>query len=449
MNSLNDFEKEIVKLLSDLIKINTVNPPGNELEAAKFLAEKLSEEGLKPEIIETNKGRGNLITRIKGFGNKPTLLLLSHLDVVPANPKEWSVDPFSGAIKDGFIWGRGALDCKSLVVSEAMVMILLARNNVKLKGDLIFAATADEEKGGHEGVKSLIKANLEKIKADYVINEGGGFSIKTKKRRIFLIQTAEKTPAFIRIKSKGEPGHGSIPKPATNNALIKMAEVVKKLGTYKSKIVMIPTVKLFINEILKDEGLKGVLLSKLITNPIFADKILNKLNKKHKETVELLKAMLRMTITPTMVHGGIKENVIPSECEITFDCRLLPGQTREFLMSELKKVLKGIEGLEINVPRIDEAIESPIDTELFKTILRTLKKFEPNCSLVPYMITGTTDSRFFRRLGSICYGFHPIKPDMPLGSFMKMVHGIDERISIKDLVFGTKVLYEITKEFLG
>lgn len=448
MSEVNELEKEVVKLLSDLIKFNTVNPPGNELEVAKFLAEKLSEEGFKPEIIETDKGRGNLITRIKGVGEKPSLLLLSHLDVVPANPKEWSIDPFSGIIKDGFVWGRGALDCKSLVASEAMVMIMLSRSNFKPKGDLIFAATADEEKGGHKGVKWLIENNLEKIKADYVINEGGGFSFKTKKGRIFLVQTSEKTAFFVRIKSKGKPGHGSVPN-VTDNALIKMAEVIKRLGTYRSRIVITPTVKLFINEFLKDKGLKGILFSKLITNPLLADIILNRFDETYKETVEFLRAMLRMTIAPTIVHGGIKENVIPSECECTFDCRLLPGQTREYLISELKKALKGIKEIEIHVPKVNEAIESPIDTDLFKTILKTLREFEPNCSIVPYMVTGATDSRYFRRLGSICYGFHPIKPDMPLGTFMKMIHGINERIAIKDLIFGTKVLYKLVKNFLS
>ncbi|MEM3506701.1 MAG: M20/M25/M40 family metallo-hydrolase [Candidatus Bathyarchaeia archaeon] len=441
-------EEEVVKLLSDLIKFNTVNPPGNELEAAKFLAEKLSNEGLSPEILEADEGRGNLIARIKGSGEKPSLLLLSHLDVVSANPKEWIIDPFSGTVKDGFVWGRGALDCKSLVASEAMVMIMLSRENFKPKGDLIFAATADEEKGGHKGVKWLIKNNLEKIKADYVINEGGGFSLKTKKGRTFLVQTAEKVAFFVRIKSKGKPGHSSIPNVA-DNAIIKMAEVIKRLGTYKPKIMVTLTVKLFIDEILKGKGIKGILLSKLITNPLFTDMVMNRFNKTDKETIGLLKAMLRMTIAPTIVHGGIKENVIPSECESVFDCRLLPSQKREYLISELKKVLKGIEGIEINVPEAEEALESPINTEFYKTILKTLKEFEPNCSIVPYMTTGVTDSRFFRRLGSICYGFHPIKPDIPLGEFMKMVHGINERISIKDLVFGTKVLYKLVKNFLS
>ncbi|MEM2897293.1 MAG: M20/M25/M40 family metallo-hydrolase [Candidatus Bathyarchaeia archaeon] len=447
MDEFDEIEEEVVELLSDLIKFNTVNPPGNELEAAKFLAEKLREEGLEPEIIETAKGRGNLIARIKGSGEKPSLLLLSHLDVVPADPKEWSVEPFSGVLKDGFVWGRGALDCKSLVASEAMVMLMLTRKNIKLKGDLIFAATADEEKGGHEGVKWLVKNEFEKIKAEYVINEGGGFSFQAKRGRMFLIQTAEKAAFFVRIKSKGKPGHGSVPN-VVDNAVIKMAEVIKRLGTYKPRIVVIPTVRLFIKEILKDRGFKGVLFSKLITNPLLADRILNRLDGELKGTNELFGAMLRMTMAPTIVHGGVKENVIPSECEGTFDCRLLPGQKREYLISELEKALKGIKKLEVNVPEAYEAIESPIDTELFETISKTLKEFEPDCSIVPYMITGSTDSRFLRRLGSVCYGFHPVKPDMPLGSFMRMVHGIDERIAIKDLVFGTKVLYRLVKNFL-
>ncbi|MEM2386384.1 MAG: M20/M25/M40 family metallo-hydrolase, partial [Candidatus Bathyarchaeia archaeon] len=174
---LKEVEDEITALLSDLIRINTTNPPGDETRAAKYLAETLKREGFICEVFESAPGRGNIITRLKGTGEKPNLLLLSHLDVVAANPKEWSVDPFSGLVKDGFVWGRGAVDMKSMTAMEVMVMKLLKRNRVKLKGDVILAATADEERGGEYGVGWLVHNHPEKVRADYVINEGGGQAV--------------------------------------------------------------------------------------------------------------------------------------------------------------------------------------------------------------------------------------------------------------------------------
>ncbi|MEM2320176.1 MAG: M20/M25/M40 family metallo-hydrolase, partial [Candidatus Bathyarchaeia archaeon] len=208
---IEEVEEEVTELLSDLIRINTTNPPGNETLAAKYLAETLEKEGFKCEVLESLPGRGNIITRLKGTVGKPSLLLLSHLDVVAANPKEWSVEPFSGLVKDGFVWGRGAMDTKSLTAIEVMVMKLLKRDNVKLKGDLIFAATADEERGGEAGAGWLVANYPEKVVAEYVINEGGGQAIPMGGKNIFTIQTAEKGVVWFKVKAKGTPGHGSVP----------------------------------------------------------------------------------------------------------------------------------------------------------------------------------------------------------------------------------------------
>jgi len=182
---LDETREEVTSLLSDLIRINTTNPPGNETPAAKYLAETLEREGFECEVLESAPGRGNLITRLKGTGEKPSLLLLSHLDVVAANPKEWSVNPFSGLVKDGFVWGRGAMDMKSMTAMEVMVMKLLKRRGVKLKGDVILAATADEERGGEYGAGWLVKNHPEKVRADYVINEGGGSSYPSGRQKRF------------------------------------------------------------------------------------------------------------------------------------------------------------------------------------------------------------------------------------------------------------------------
>ncbi len=412
------------------------------------MAGKLGEDGLKCEVIEPSEGRGNMITKIKGKGEKPSLLLLSHLDVVPATPKEWSVDPLSGLVKDGFVWGRGALDCKNLVAMEAMVMKLLMRNGMKPKGDIIFAATADEERGGGHGVQWLVEHCLEKIRAYNVINEGGGFSLPINGKHVFTVQTAEKGIVWMKVRAGGRPGHGSIPG-AADNAVLRMAEVVRRLGTHRSKILVVPTVKQLIQNLSKKRGTASRLLSSLLTNPLLADIILDRMAKRERGIAEMLRAMLRTTMAPTIIHGGIKENIIPSECEAIFDCRILPGQTKEMLLDEVKSVLKGIEKLEFETIKADEPTESPLETPLFKQIQETLMEFMPNCSVIPFMMTGGTDSRFLRKVGSICYGFQPMKIDMPIDEFLKMAHGIDERVSIKNLVFGTSVLYRLVNQLMA
>ena len=448
---LEDVRDEVTELLSELIKIDTTNPPGNETAAAKFLAEYLEKEGLKCEIVESAPGRGSLITRIKGEGKGPSLLLLSHLDVVPALAKEWSVPPFSGIVKDNFVWGRGSLDCKSLVAMEAMIMKLLKREKFKPKGDIIFAATADEEKGGNYGVGWLVKNCPEKIKADFVINEGGGFSIPINGKHIFTVQTAEKGVMWLKIRAKGRPGHGSIPS-AADNAILRMAKVAEAIGTYRSKIRVVPAVKQMIEGLAKERGTVWQLLSRLLISPRFADKILDRMAKDEPATAEFLRAMLRNTMAPTMISGGIKENIIPSECEAVFDCRVLPGETRNSLLAEIKGVLSNakikLEKLEFEFIQADEPSESPIETPLYNAIQKVLRRFEPHSYVVPFMMTGGTDSRFLRRIGCICYGFAPMKTDMPLSDFLKMAHGIDERVSVDNLVFGVSVLYQLVREFM-
>ncbi|MGD8566219.1 MAG: M20/M25/M40 family metallo-hydrolase [Candidatus Bathyarchaeota archaeon] len=449
---LNDIEKEVTELLSKLISLDTTNPPGNETVAAEYLARVLEEDEFSCEVLEPATGRGSMITRLKGKDEAPSLLLLSHLDVVAADPKEWSVDPFSGVIKDGFVWGRGALDMKFLTAIEVIVMKLLKRNNVKLKGDVILAATADEEAGGRAGVHWLLHNHPEKIKTDYAINEGGGFGIPISNKLLFTVQNAEKGVVWLKIKARGRPGHGSIPS-AADNAVLRMADVAHRLGTYRSKVHVTTTAKRFIEGLVRARKsvIPRQLLSSIMTNPLLADRILDRLAKKQPGMAELIRAMLRTTIAPTILHGGVKTNVIPSNCEGTFDCRILPGQTKEMLLEEIKTVLQGIEleKLVFAFDKADKPSESPLDTPFYREIENVLKEFEPRCNVVPFMQTGGTDSRFLRAVGCVCYGFSPIKVDMPVDDFVKLAHGIDERISIENLVYGTSVLYTLIKRFMS
>jgi acetylornithine deacetylase/succinyl-diaminopimelate desuccinylase-like protein len=447
---LKEVEDEVTHFLSDLIRINTTNPPGNETIAAKYLAENLSKEGFKCELYESAPQRGSIITRMKGTGEKPRLLLLSHLDVVAADAKEWSVDPFSGVIKDGFVWGRGALDMKGMTTIEVITLKLLKRNNVKLKGDVILAATADEEQGGLSGADYLLRNYPEKIFADFVLNEGGGLAIPTKNRNVYTVQTAEKGIIWFKVKARGTPGHGSMPNVA-DNAILRMNKVIEKLGNYRSEILLVPTVKQFLNEIAREDPFLQRSFSRLLANPELSDQILDELAKTEPQLAEEIRPRLRMTLTPTMIHGGVKENVIPSECETVFDCRILPGQTSVQTLSLIKEMLKEVdsEKLSFESLQVQDSSESPAKTPLYDVITNVLNEFEPNCGVTPTLTTGGTDSRFFRRMGSVCYGFHPMHPEAPTGKVVKREHGIDERISIENLVFGTSVLYETVKRFMS
>jgi acetylornithine deacetylase/succinyl-diaminopimelate desuccinylase-like protein len=446
---LDETREEVTALLSDLIRINTTNPPGNETPAAKYLAETLEREGFECEVLESAPGRGNLITRLKGTGEKPSLLLLSHLDVVAANPKEWSVNPFSGLVKDGFVWGRGAMDMKSMTAMEVMVMKLLKRRGVKLKGDVILAATADEERGGEYGAGWLVKNHPEKVRADYVINEGGGQAVPVDGKNVFTIQTAEKGILWFKVKAKGRPGHGSVPG-AADNAILRMGRVVDRLGNHRAEVVLTPTVREFLEVMAREKREAGEALRLLLQNPAGADEVLDKLAQMDKGMAEELRAMLRMTITPTIIHGGVKENIIPSECEAVFDCRILPGQTPETALNYVKGLLDdiGLDKLDFEIIQANEPSESPTNTPLYKLMVETLKKFDPNCAVTPILLTGGTDSRFFRKMGAVCYGFQPALSDLPYGEILKMVHGVDERISVRNLVFGTSVLYHVVEKFL-
>ena len=446
---LNDVEQEVTQLLSDLIRINTTNPPGHETASANYIAKYMCNDGFKTEIIESTSGRGSVIARLKGTGQKPNLLLLSHLDVVAANPHEWTVDPFAGAIKDGYVYGRGAYDMKSMTAIEIMVLKLLRKNNVKLKGDVVLAGIADEEQGGEEGAGYILKNYREKVWCPYVINEGGGLAFPSKQGYVFPIQTAEKGILWLRIKAKGTPGHGSTPNTA-DNAVIRMTKVIDKLIGYKPPTIYVPTLKKFLAEMGKQDPQLEKTFAHLLANPDESEQILDQLAKTDNALAEEIRPRTKMTIAPTMIRGGVKENIIPSESEAVFDCRILPGQTIEETFDLIKGLLKDVvlNKLSFEFIQAHGGSESIMETDLYRTITHVLKEFEPDCGVTPTLTTGGTDSRFFREEGSICYGFQPMIPDEPNDKLEKRMHGIDERITVKNLVYGTSVLYETVKRFM-
>ncbi len=448
---LNEVEDEVAKILSNLIRIDSTNPPGNETAAAHFVAECLNDEGCDCNVYESAPGRGNVTTRLQGTGGKLSLLLLSHLDVVAANREEWSIDPFGGVIRDGFVWGRGALDMKGMTAVELMALKLLKRHNVKLKGDVVLAATADEEQGGLGGVGWLLENHPDEIFTDYALNEGGGLAVCVGNKNVYTVNTSEKGLLWLRIKARGFPGHGSLPNMA-DNAILRVQKVIEKLAGFRAPIMLVPAVKEFLSKMAEEDvGLRDP-FSRLLAEPEKADSILDELASAERLLVEELRPRIRMTIAPTMIRGGVKENVIPSECEAIFDCRLLPGQTVTETLASIKQLLEGVglDKLTFEVIHANEPSESPSETPLMNTIKDVLQEFEPGCGVTPVLMSGGTDSRFLRAKGSVCYGFHPMRPEKSqTAKVVKREHGIDERISVENLVFGTSVLYETVKRFLA
>jgi len=446
---LKEIEQEISHFLSQLINIDTTNPPGNETQAANFVAQYLAKDGFTSEVIESAPGRGSIITRLKGTGEKPSLLLLSHLDVVAANPTEWSVDPFTGTIKDGYVYGRGAYDMKGMTAVEVFTLKLLKKNKIPLKGDVVLAATADEEKGGEEGAGYLLRNHKQKVWCPYVLNEGGGLAVPQKKGNVYPVQTAEKGILWFKIKAKGSPGHGSTPNTA-DNAIVRMNKVITKLSEYQPETLYVPTLKQFLGEVSEINPDLKAPFKNLLNNPDQSEQILDELAKTDKALAEEIRPRTKTTITPTIIHGGVKENIIPSECEAVFDCRVLPGQSVDGTFTLIKSLLKdvGLDKLSFEIIQIHDGNESPTQTPLYSVVTDVLREFEPNCGVTPTLTTGGTDSRFFRETGSVCYGFHPMRPDEPNDELEKRMHGIDERITVENLVFGTSIFYETVKRFM-
>jgi acetylornithine deacetylase/succinyl-diaminopimelate desuccinylase family protein len=429
---------ELVKLLSNLLQIDTSNPPGNESNAAGFLRDWLRDRGVESEILEFEKARGNLVSRIKGSGEGPSLLLLSHTDVVPADPARWKIPPFSGAVKDGYVWGRGALDMKSMVAVETMVFSEMVGR--ELKGDLVLAATADEEKGG-SGIKDMMENALEKITVDYVINEGGGEGILTRKGWLFDIQTAERGVFWHRVRTKGSPAHGSVPGLGVN-AIDRMRPLLNRVSEFKGASERVEPSWRHVESLLKMMGLADEEVS--INN---IDILLDRLAETDKGLGESAKSMLRVTMTPTVIQGGVKENVVPYECTLTVDCRVPPGYSTERVKSMIRDLFQGLE-YELEFIQESEPTVSPVDTPLYRAIESSLLKLVPGARLEPTTMTGGTDSRYFRKMGIPAYGFQPLMVEGKYYDWSRMVHGDNERISIENLVFCYRVLKQVVESFM-
>jgi acetylornithine deacetylase/succinyl-diaminopimelate desuccinylase-like protein len=442
-----EYEEEVTQLLCDLIRFDTTNPPGNETPAAEFLRQRFEAEGIDADVIESEPGRGSFVAKMPGDGSRKSLLLLSHLDVVPVQePAEWSVEPFAGVIQDGYVWGRGAVDCKCLTAMNAVAMFLLKRSGATLGGDLLFASVADEEVGGTYGADYLARDRPETLRADYTINEGGGFCFPVDSgKRVYAIDMGEKGIAWLRLKFKGRPGHGSMPK-AADNALIKLSDAVSKLSRHTTRKVVTPAVREFLTGVLVAQyGAPGRAIARLLLDSPVSGPLLRQAAR-NPERAGQIDAMLRLTISPNVATAGGKTNIVPSEATLTLDCRLLPGQTKDDVHAELARAGLDLSAIEIEELESAEPSWSPTDNEFYRILKESLEEAAPEVPVLPMLLPGTSDSRIVRRLGNIAYGFQPISPEEDGSELARLAHGIDERIGINSLSFGTDVILRVIRK---
>lgn len=441
-----------VALLRDLIRIPTVNRgtrdegDGNERPAAERIAEHMRAAGLEPKIFEKTKGRTNVVTRLKGDGSKPPLLLNAHLDVVEADAQAWKHDPFGAEIHDGYIWGRGAIDMKHMAAMSACVMALLAhdaREGKKLSRDVIFAAVADEEAGCGLGSTYLCDEHADEVRAEYMLGEIGAFSLHLFGRTFYPIQVAEKGVCWVRATYEGNPGHGSMPNP--DSAVVRLGKAIARLGGRRLPMHPTEVVKTFLHGMAKELPSPQRHVLKRLTMPQVASLILDHLVKDDSQR-RSFGAMLSNTASPTVVRAGSKVNVIPGRASVEIDGRTLPGQTESAFLKELREALGGDPQLEVlhSLPPVEATTATP----LFDHLSQVLRRNDPTGHPLPYLIPGFTDAKAYTRLGTTCYGFSPVKFDPTHEvNFAKMYHGHDERVPIDGLKWGLRVLYEAVSGF--
>jgi acetylornithine deacetylase/succinyl-diaminopimelate desuccinylase-like protein len=418
-------QDEVVELLGDLIRINTSNPTHPERPAAEWVAAKLDEVGIASQIIEAAPGRASTIARIEGTDPaRPPLLIHGHLDVVPAEAREWSVDPFGGEIRDGYMWGRGAVDMKDM---DAMTLALVrdwARTGRKPPRDVVLAFVSDEESGGREGAHYLVDNHAELFAGcTEAISEVGGFSITLDQgTRFYLIQTAEKGINWLRLRANGRPGHGSLVH--RDNAVTSLAAAVSRIGAHEFPVVLTDTVRALVESIATVTGLD--------LDPDKPEQWLPRLG----SIARMIGAAIRNTANPTMLEAGYKANVIPSRAEATIDARFLPGQ-EDALLTAIDELLG--DGIEREFIVRDIAVETSFDGALVDAMSAALRAEDPDGHPVPYLMSGGTDAKSFSTLGMRCFGFSPLLLPADL-DFTALFHGIDERVPIDGLKFGVRVL---------
>ena len=424
--------EEATELLSAYIRVDTINPPGNETRACEFLGKILDREGIPYRLYDPGDNRATLVATLEGDGTRgKPLILLNHSDVVPFEREHWSVDPLGGEVRDGYIWGRGAADMKGMGVMELITFLLHQRHGLPLRRDLTFIAVADEEAGSVHGVEFLEREHREVLDCAYVINEGGRGSTQTLgvERPVMQIGVAEKIPFWLRLRTQGRPGHGSVP--TADNAADRLVRALRLLQEWERPAA--PSAEL----LAYFEGLHaGGILPDAPSG-----EVLDRLAAQNPR----LRALQTNTISVTTLQSGVKHNVIPAEATATLDCRLVPDADPDAFLEELRGVIDDPE-VELEVVLRTFGPPSPIDSELYAVMTRAVRDAVEDAVVVPWVSAGFTDSRVFRRLGYPAYGFVPmfVPPEE-----QALSHGNDERVPIEGLRLGMQILHDTVRGICG
>lgn len=429
-------EQEAGDVLSRYLKIDTTNPPGNEIAAARFWQEVLAKEGINAQVFESQPGRGVVYARLKGSGEKKAFILLHHLDVVPAAKADWEVDPFAGAIKDGYVYGRGAIDCKGLAVAQFLALAALKRAGVSFKRDIVLLGTADEEAGGQHGAGWFVDHHSDLIAdAEFLLTEGGGIRVYDGGRRSYDVDIAEKAPCWVQLEASGPAGHGSRPLPET--AVTRLVRALERIVRYETEIKVTPAVQAYFSALAAGEtperAARFRTLEKSLANSAFRKEFLANPS---------FNALMRNTISPTVLEGSNKTNVIPSHARAQLDCRLLPGEDPQKFVALLERVAND-PNVKFSVLMNFPPIASAVDTPLFHAIRAIAERHDPQAPVVPAVLGGFTDSHYFRQKGIVSYGFSglPItEEDSRRG------HGVNERLSLASLREGIQILSDLLLE---
>lgn len=434
-------EPEVIRILRDLIRFDTSNPPGNERPAAEYLAAILRSEGIDSVVVESRPARGNVIARLPGAGAAPPLLLSAHLDVVPAVEHGWEHPPFAAEIHDGYVWGRGAVDMKHMAAMSVVTLLELKRRRVRLHRDVIFAGVADEEAGGHAGAGWLVDTHPDRISAAFCLTELGGMSVPMPRRTLIPVQVAEKGVEWFRMRVRGTPGHGSMPRP--DSAVQKLCEAVARLGRRPLGYHLTPTAREFLQAVAAAQRPPASLLLKGLLSERTARATLRLVPPGRRQA---FRAMLYKTATTTILAAGVKANVIPGEASADVDGRFLPGVTREQFLDEVRRVI----GPEFTLESIERGppTEMPFESPVLDAIRRVMTRHIPDARVVPYLLPGVTDAKHYARAGIPTYGFAPVRltRDEP---FAELYHGANERISVAGVLAGQVWLREVVETLAG
>ncbi len=456
---------ELIDGLRQLIRIPSVNPsppdaPDGERRVAEWIAAALVDAGLRPEILEIVPGRGSVVARLRGDGSGgEPLLLLGHLDVVPAPPELWTHGPFDADLADGYVWGRGAVDMKNLVAMELAVVRLLAAEARSagrdpaddpipgLTRDILFATTADEEAGGLNGIGWIVAERPELLRAAAAINEAGAVATTFGGRRFYPIGVAEKGYAVYRLAVHGTWGHGSMPR--DDNAAVRAALAVTRLAV-PGPPRLTPVMRTFLSGVAGQLGGEQARLVLAIASddPRLGEAAFDAIC--DPMPARVVRALLRDTISPNIINAGLKYNVIPGEATVELDCRVLPGTTEEAMRAIVVDRLGEdlAEHIDVELVIHAPAVDAPTDSDLYRVMERTVVDHDPDGIPLPFMVPFATDAKHTAALGIPTYGFSPLRLD-PEERFLERFHGVDERVGVEALRWGLPVLYDVVRRFCG